>query len=172
MIASKPRQQIYSPVSVPDGFTLSDPDHLKTFQIETLYRHLLKRQSKGLTCFKILKSIPHHGVARKLSEKAKGKKKMEYVHVDSEDDEVKSSEDDQTNEEEDEGEKEDEEEDVSPLVKIGPPGRNGQKSIPNGHIERTPPQVAGSSKTPLPQKQSKSEKLTGKTTPVVGPVSI
>jgi len=168
MLASKPQQQIYSPLCVPDGFTLSDPDHLKTSQIDTLYRHLLKRQSKGNTCFKILKSIPHHGVARKLSEKAKGKKKAGYVEVNSDDDEVKSLEDEQPTEEEDENRKENGEGDVTPLVKIGPPGRKGPKSSPDANIEQTPPQVAGSSKTPLP----KSKNLTAKTRPASGPVSI
>lgn len=172
MLASKPRQQIYSPLCVPDGFTLSDPDHLKTSKIDILYRHLLKRQSKGLTCFKILKSIPHHGVARKLSEKAKGKKKVGYVEVNSDDDEVKSLEDEQPTEEEDESEKENDEGDVTSLIKIGPPGRKGPKSSPNADIEQTPPQVAGSSKIPLPQEKSKSKKLTAKTRPAVGPVSI
>jgi len=168
MLASKDRQQIYSPLSVPDGFTLSDPDHLKTYQIETLYRHLLKRQSNGLTCFKVLKSVPHHGVARKLSEKAKGKTKMEYVQVNSDDEEVKSFDDEQK---EDEMEKDNEEEDVPPSVKIGPPRKKRRKSPPSADIEKTPTQVAGSSKMPLPQNKSKSKK-SAKTRPVVGPVSI
>ena len=86
--------------------------------------HIQVVATSGLTCFKILKSIPHHGVARKLLEKAKGKKKEEYIEVDSDDGDVKSSEDDQQIEEEDEMAEEDENEDVTPLVKIGPPGRN------------------------------------------------
>ena len=60
-------------------------------------------------------------MARKLSKKAKGKKNAEYIEVDSDDDDVKSLEDDQQIEEEDEMAKEDENEDVTPLVKIGPP---------------------------------------------------
>jgi hypothetical protein len=111
-------------------------------------------------------------VARKLSEKAKGKKKVGYVEVNSDDDEVKSLEDKQPTEEEDESEKENDEGDVTPLVKIGPPGRKGPKSLANAHIEQTPPQVAGPSKTSLPQMQSKSKKSTAKTSPAFGPVSI
>jgi len=172
MLASQDRQQIYSPVSVPDGFTLSDPDHLNAFKIEALYRHFLKRQSKGLTCFKILKSIPHHGVARKLSEKAKGKKK-EYVEVYSDDDEVKSSKDDQQSNEED-GMENDIEEDVASFVKIGPPRRKGKKSPPSTHIKETRPQIAGSSKPPPPKplKSGKSTAKSPKTKSLVPSVSM
>jgi hypothetical protein len=85
-LASKEDQTIYSTECVPDNFTLSDPDHLKTFQIEELYKHWLARQRKGLEPFVILNSSPQHGSSRKSqkSAKAKGKKKMEYVEVDDE----------------------------------------------------------------------------------------
>jgi hypothetical protein len=105
-------------------------------------------------------------VARKLSEKAMGKKKIEYVETNSDDGEVKSSGDEQPDEDEDE------EEEVAPLVKIGPPGRNGRKSPPKAPIEETPPPVAGSSKDPLPQTKTRSKTLTDETRPVVIPVSL
>lgn len=93
---------------------------------------------------------------------------MEYVQVNSDDEEVKSFDDEQK---EDEMEKDNEEEDVPPSVKIGPPRKKRRKSPPSADIEKTPTQVAGSSKMPLPQNKSKSKK-SAKTRPVVGPVSI
>jgi hypothetical protein len=79
--AAKPDQRIYSPESVPEGFILSDPDHLKSFNIDALYSHWLKRQSKGLPPFVMVKSS-------QMSEKAKGKKKAVYVEIDDMDAEV------------------------------------------------------------------------------------
>jgi hypothetical protein len=73
---------------VPEHFRLGDPDHLGSFQIDSLYSHFLKRQSKGLQPFIILNSSPNHGKATKMSEKARGKKKTEYVEVDTDDPEV------------------------------------------------------------------------------------
>ena len=72
--------------------------------------------------------------------------------MDSDDDNVKSSEDDQQIKEENEMAEEDENEDVTSLIRIGPPGRNGRKSHPSTHIKQTTHQVEGSSKLPLPQK--------------------
>jgi hypothetical protein len=121
--AGEENQKIFSPECVPDGFTLIDPDHLKSFEIDALYNHWLRRQRKGLSPFIILQSSPQHGVFRKKSEKSKGKKKVEYREVDSDDEEVKSLED------EDElngNELEELDEEISAKVSFGPPGGNGK----------------------------------------------
>ena len=90
-IAAQETQNIFSWESVPEGFVLSDPDHLKASQIDALYNHWLKRQSKGLKPFVILNSIPQHaGLKKKMSKKAQGKRKMDYVEVDTEDGDVAS----------------------------------------------------------------------------------
>ena len=60
-MASKDDQIIYSPDCVPEGFKLSDPDHLNGFKIGALYMHWLQRQKKGLSPFIVLKGHPHHG---------------------------------------------------------------------------------------------------------------
>ena len=121
LLAAKPDQNIFSTDSVPEGFTLSDPDHLNTFKIEALYLNWLRRQKKGLPPFVIINASPQHGVTRKKSQKsakAKGKEKMEYVEVCSQDESVKENggedgeerDDDEVNQmlEEDKEEEEDE----------------------------------------------------------------
>jgi hypothetical protein len=108
-LASKEGQTIYSPECVPDNFILSDPDHITTFHIEALYHHWLGRQKKRLPPFIILNASPQHRSFKKLSEKAKGKRKIDYVDVgdDDEDEDGDKKED----KEEEEGEEEEEEED-------------------------------------------------------------
>jgi hypothetical protein len=96
-LASKDDQTIFSLDSVPEDFTLSDPDHLNAFKIDLLYNHFLSRQRKGLPPFVVLNGGPLHGQSEKSkkSEKAKGKRKAEYVDVgDSEDDGEVGDEDD------------------------------------------------------------------------------
>lgn len=84
-LASQAGQIIYSVDSVPQNFTLSDPDHLNAFQIDSLYHHWLKRQKKKLAPFIVLNPSPNHTAVSKKSEKAKGKEKKEYVDVSTED---------------------------------------------------------------------------------------
>ena len=92
-LASEEGQQIYSVDSVPEDFVLSDPDHLKAQQINSLYGHLLQRQDEDLPPFVILNSSPHHPTAvKKTSHKAKGKAKADWV--DMSDDEGGSTKDD------------------------------------------------------------------------------
>jgi hypothetical protein len=94
MLASKDDQSIFSVDSVPDGFILIDPDHLNAFKINSLYNHWLTRQKKGLAPFVILEASPMHEPFRKKSKKtvkAKGKGKMKYVEVNSDEAEVEGS---------------------------------------------------------------------------------
>src|ERR1700679_174722 len=105
-LASKEDQTIFSQDSVPAGFTLSDPDHLPSFKIESLYIHLLARQKKKLSPFVILNASPQHQASILKSAKSKGKRKMDYVEVHSDDDSVRSEggeEEGEEEEEEDEG---------------------------------------------------------------------
>lgn len=93
-MASKDRQEIYSVDSVPKGFVLSDPDHLQASEIDPLYKHWLARQKKKLPPFVVVKSHPQHPVSEKkskMSEKAKGKQKIRYTEVNSDDPSVKGS---------------------------------------------------------------------------------
>jgi hypothetical protein len=86
-LASKEDQNIYDVDSVPNDFTLSDPDHLNAFEINNLYNHWMTRQNLRLAPFIILNPAPHHEKAVRKSEKAKGKKKAPYVDVSSDDEE-------------------------------------------------------------------------------------
>jgi hypothetical protein len=86
ILASKEDQTIYSAECVPGGFTLSDPDHLPAFKIQSLYAHWLTRQVKKLPPFIVLNPGPLHISSAKKSEKVKGKKKMEYKEVSTDDD--------------------------------------------------------------------------------------
>ena len=105
---------------------MSDPDHLKAFEIDSLYNHWLTRQSKGLTPLIILNSIPQHGVAKKKSEKAKGKRKIDYVHVNTDDEEVQSDAGAAGGNDERSGD--DEETRKSTPPKIGPPSGKPKKT--------------------------------------------
>jgi hypothetical protein len=111
ILASKDDQTIFSVQSVPKNFRLSDPDHLKTPKIEQLYTHWLRRQDKGLKPFVVLNASPNLGGNAKKSqksEKAKGKGKMRYVDVGSDDGSVQEENED--NMESDKEEEDDEDE--------------------------------------------------------------
>jgi hypothetical protein len=172
-LASKENQTIYSEDSVPEGFTLSDPDHLTGSQIETLYLHWRNRQQKKLSPFVILNASPQHqATVKKMSAKAKGKRKIDYVPVSSSEDERDSDgedgvdngegddvEADQEDQEENEVDEEDQEEkEMTPPVKRGPPNRKVQKI-------QSP--KAGSSKLPPPPSPKKSMKIKRPLTKIV-----
>jgi hypothetical protein len=141
-LAAKDDQIIYSPDCVPEGFRLSDPDHLKGHKIISLYNHWLERQKKGLSPFIILKGNPHHGESGRKARRAdkKGKKKMEWVDV--HDDEM------EVGEEEQDAVYSDVDEDMPLDLKIGPP-MGKKKTIADSTED--PSQVAGpSTLSPLP----------------------
>jgi hypothetical protein len=88
-LASEEGQNIFLTDSVPEGFTLSDPDHINADKINKLYNHWLSRQNEGLPPFVVLNSSPNHAsdeMKSKKSEKAKGKQKAKYVDVNSDED--------------------------------------------------------------------------------------
>jgi hypothetical protein len=115
---------------------LTDPDHLKAMDVDALYKHWLRRQTKKLPPFIVLNANPQHAVvAQKKVRKDKGKKKAEYVE-DSSDDE--DDEDAQPSGDDEDGENP-EEEVTSPVRKFGPPRG------PFGKTKETPAQVAGTS---------------------------
>ena len=137
-MASKDDQIIYSPDCVPEGFKLSDPDHLNGFKIGALYMHWLQRQKKGLSPFIVLKGHPHHGESGRKARRAdkKGKKKADWVDV--HDDEMEVDEEFQS----------DGEEEMPQGLKVGPP-MGKKKTIPDSTED--PSQVAGpSTLSPLP----------------------
>jgi hypothetical protein len=156
ILAAKEDQTIYSSDCVPDGFSLSDPDHLQASNVIALYNHWLGRQKKGLTPFIVLNSSPLHGPILKKSEKAKGKKKAEYVDV-SDDPEV-SSADKEEDDDEDEDDAGVEEEDEAPALKFGPPTRRNNEVAPP---KKAPIQIAGPSSKPVPTKGRKPKNSKG-----------
>lgn len=161
LLAGEEGQKLFSPDCVPDGFILIDPDHLKAFEIDALYSHWLRRQSKGLSPFIILQSSPQHGVLRKKSEKAKGKNKIDYVEVDMDDEEVKTSEDEEVDKNANEMEELDEE--IPAVVRFGPPGGNRKKT----KTIENPSQAAGPSKlSPVKKSSEPKTKKGSKTRPV------
>ena len=130
MLASQENQNIYATASVPDGLVLIDPDHLKLFHIDSLYNHWLQRQSKGLTPFIILNPIPQHVLKKKISKKASGKRKAEYVevgseHSDAEGQSEKSGDEDERLRRDDQRPERDEN---AAAVKFGPPERGRRKT--------------------------------------------
>lgn len=136
ILAAKEDQNIFSRDSAPEGFTLSDPDHLPGYKIDALYHHWLNRQQKRLSPFIMLNASPQHQSSVRTSAKAKGKRKAEYVPVTSSEDD----EGDGDNEDEDA----DQEEEATTLpIKRGPPNRKTQRVA-----EEQP--IAGSSKLPPP----------------------
>lgn len=160
-LASKDGQEIFSTDSVPDGFCLSDPDHLNASAINNLYAHWLKRQDEGLAPFIILNPSPLHERALKKPQKVKERKKMAYVEVDSDE------QDEEQNDEKDEKEEEDLEEtegagkhgddDRMPSsIKYGPPiGKPKKKVI----FSKDPTPVAGPSTLPPLKHASKKKKI-------------
>ena len=162
--ASKDDQTIFSPDCVPDGFVLSDPDHLPGFKIETLYCHWLKRQRTKISPFIILKADPQHELSGGKSAKAKGKRKIEYKEVDSNDEEVQSEEGEEETKkagegggdgEEDDGTTDEEEEDISPVVKYGPPNGKARKNQTSNQLNDDLNAAAGPSKHPQPKQLPK-----------------
>ena len=106
---------------MPAGFSLSDPDHLPASEIDSLYRHWQHRQLKKLPPFVVLNASPLHGSSVKKSDKGKGKKKIEYMDV---------STNDEQQEEEQDGSDRDEEANGFPLAaKIGPPIGKAKKTV-------------------------------------------
>ena len=99
VLAAKENQTIFSKDSVPEGFVLSDPDHLTSSQINSLYHHWLGRQQKKLSPFIILNASPQHQTIKTMSKKARGKGKMEYQEVDSDNGEGEESSKDEVEEE-------------------------------------------------------------------------
>jgi hypothetical protein len=136
----KEDQKIFDPDCVPEGFVLSDPDHLTAAEISSLYNHWLSRQHRNLPPFVVLNPGPHHPSPHPQSEKVKGKRKMPYVDVDSTDDEPGKLVG--GDEESEEAEGFGDEEDLSRRVKFGPPKGNHQTN------------VAGSSKHPTTKAQN------------------
>ena len=140
ILAAKDGQRIYSPDCVPEGFTLSDPDHLTGAQIFNLCLHWSARQQKGLAPFIILNPGPNHSVKRpKMKAAASKGKKKEYVDV---------SDDEENDNEEDarggsNGGKDGEQE--MPL-KVGPPRKKRKVMFKSTGEDPSP--VAGLSKLP------------------------
>lgn len=176
ILAANDDQEIFSQDSVPDGFILSDPDHLTGFDIDSLYRHWLRRQQKKLSPFVILKASPQHQMSVPKSAKAKGKRKMDYEEVDSNDGEVMSENAEERKEEEleqseegdnlgdgEEEEDEEEEDDISPV----------EIYLQSIRLDDYTNPVAGPSKLPPSKKLPKenTESSNGKEDPIppVGP---
>ena len=142
VLAAKEDQNIISPESVPENFTLSDPDHLDIPQINSLYNHWLDRQRKGLPPFVVINPGPLHAhLVKKSSTVKQGKKKEIYVPVRSDDESVKDSDDGNSDaadfgkngecaedeqDEDDDRQPEDGEENTK-VVKRGPPKKRNVK---------------------------------------------
>jgi hypothetical protein len=142
MLSKQPDQNIYATECVPEGFVLSDPDHLTSSQINSLYNHWLDRQNQGLEPFIIRNPNPSHRrkVKKVPKAKGKGKEKASWVDVKTDDEDVGSELDDAV---------------ISPATKIGPPTKKTKrKDYPNA--------IAGSSKlpptSPLPPVNKASKK--------------
>lgn len=155
---------------------MGDPDHLKGFNVNALYSHWLTRQKNGLEPFVILNSSPQHGTAVKKSQKAKGKeRKIDYVEVDSEEEEGEERGDTEDQEHdirmdengENEGEvNEDVNEEKLPPAKLGPPIGKRKKNSKNliDHDHETAP-VPGPSTLPSQKLALKIKNLEDKNSP-------
>lgn len=156
LLAAEIGQKIFSPDCVPEGFSLGDPDHLKSSQIDMLYSHWLIRQKAGLPPFVVLNPGPHDGRAPKRSINAKGKQKTPYVDVSDDDDSDGSEEDDSSTTEDSEGERSDDEEEDDRVVKFGPPvGKERPKFLPSTQIDENSAQFAESSTAALTKQDSR-----------------
>jgi len=122
-LASKENQTIFDEDCVPEDFVLSDPDHLNASQILSLYTHWHLRQRQKLSPFVVLKAGPLHRAAEVKSDKAKGKRKVQWVEVGSDDEDVKSVGEEEAGEEEELSE-EDTGFGVERPLQFGPPGRS------------------------------------------------
>jgi len=122
---------------------LTDPDHLKAADVDALYKHWLRRQTKKLPPFIVLNANPQHpAVPQKKAPKDKGKKTMDYVEDSSDDEDRQPSGDDEDGENP-------EEEVTSPVRRFGPPRGPFRKT------KETAAQVAGTSKATSVEKVSK-----------------
>ena len=79
-LAAKEDQNIISPNLVPENFTLSDPDHLDIPQINSLYKHWLDRQRKGLPPFVVINPSPLHAHLIKKIVYSKAGEEEEAIH--------------------------------------------------------------------------------------------
>lgn len=160
LLASKEDQKIYSPECVPEGFSLSDPDHLTGFKISNLYNHWLRRQQKKLQPFIVLNSGPLHHMAAGKSEKGKGKKKVDW-------EEVSTSSDG--------GESENEDAVTNP-PKFGPPRGAKSKTKPStqldASLEAGPSRTAPGKKPPKSRRGNSPLPDSATPRPVAKPVSI
>lgn len=166
LLAAKEDQTIYSPDCVPEGFSLSDPDHLQACNVIALYRHWLERQRQGLTPFIVLNPSPLHGPIIKKSGKEKGKKAVRYLDVS--DDPVDEDEEDEDgnggNDDVGDGDGDVEKAGELKALKIGPPTR---KEKTNHAIQAAGPSSLSQSKPAAKgrkPKNSKGGKKTVKTT--------
>ena len=149
---------------------MSDPDHIPGSKISDLYSHWLGRERKRLPPFIVLNPGPLHQrlVQKSNSGKPKGKKKMQYLDVSSDEDksesekgdDVDEEEEDEENEEsEDKTDKESDEEDETLPPKIGPPRGKRMKFPSSTQPEEDRSGAAGPSKPPPRNQQLKREEV-------------
>lgn len=156
-LAANEDQKIFDEDSVPEGFVLGDPDHLPAGQIYELYNHWLGRQRRQLPGFVILNPGPLHQAAEVKPKKPrdKGKRKMEYVDVNTTDEEQK-----------DDDEMDDEvkfEKDFPTTFKYGPPkGKDAGPSKHPGNRQDSIPVPAPSSPPPRKKSPTNKDKTVGR----------
>ena len=152
VLAAKEDQTIYSPECVPEGFSLSYLDHLPGSGIISLYQHWLEHQKKRQAPFIVLNLSPLHGPMFKKSDKAKGKKKVDYMEVSKDPDENEDEEDDQEDGDGDEGDDShrNEDEPPAPIPKFGP--LNTKKPIVP---PKTPPSLSAGPSQPCSRRNGK-----------------
>ena len=137
-MASKEDQNIYSDDCVPTGFILGDPDHLNSFQVNSLYTHWQSRQKKGLAPFIIINPGPLHLHVQKKSQKsakAKGKEKKVYLPVDTTDDEEEEEEFGKVEEDEDEDKVDDDRDEEEDVDKVDDGGVEEEEASTNGDVD-------------------------------------
>ena len=147
VLQQKKDQNIISPESVPENFTLSDPDHLDIPQINSLYNHWLDRQCKGLPPFVVINPSPLHAhLVKKSSTVKQGKKKKIYVPVRSDDESVKDCDDGNSDAADfgKNGEWAEDEQEITKVVRQGPPKKRNAKPTYNKD-GRQPNALAGPS---------------------------
>ena len=150
VLAAKEDQMIYSPECVPEGFSLSNPDHLLGSGIISLYQHWLECQKKGLAPFIVLNPSPLHGPIVKKSDKEKGKKKADYMDVS--DDQDENEDDDDDDEEDDWNHNEDEP--AAPILKFGSLTKKKPIEPP-----KTPPSLLAGPSQPCSRRGRKAKTL-------------
>jgi hypothetical protein len=161
---------------------LGDPDHLNILQVNSLLNHWLDRQRRKLAPFIILNPSPLHQKALKISDKAKGKKKIHYEPVNTDDESIRTDNDGSgqgkgdgdggaSNESEDDDEDDGEKEKKKIPLKVGPPTGTGAPSTAQAVTTpkagpslrpETPPSrhlPAGTSTTALEKSQTSEDNL-------------